>query len=55
MSYFISDVSAVPQNDLYEIQNNPYIYLECIDDNFKSSSNNDITIPLNNSTYTVEE
>lgn len=55
MSYFISDVSAVPQNDIYDIQNSPYIELKCIDDNFSSSSNNDITIPLNNSTYTVEE
>ena len=55
MSYFISDVSAVPQNDIYDIQNSPYIELKCIDDNFSSSSNNDITITLNNSTYTVEE
>lgn len=55
MSYFISDVSAVPQNDIYEILNFPYIELKCIDDNFSSSSNNDITITLTNGTYTVDE
>ena len=55
MSYFISDVSAVPQNDIYEIEESPYIELKCIDDNFSSSSNNDITITLTDGTYTVDQ
>lgn len=57
MSYFISDVSAVPQNDLYAIQNNPYVELNCIEPNFESPLN-DISFVLQNSDtagYTIEQ
>lgn len=54
MSYFISDISAVPQNDIYAIQNNPYIELKCIENNFISPLN-DISFSIINANYTVDE
>lgn len=58
MSYFISDVSAVPQNDIYAVQNNPYVELKCIEPNFESPLN-DISFVLLDSSditgYTVEQ
>ena len=56
LNVFCSDISAVPQNTEYIIENNPKVELNCIAPNFSNNPLNDLSFVIANSdSYTLDE